>query len=89
MSDGASLELWGLRAGEPVRFRRVDLRRWQKGHVSGVGRDGSLLLHDADGAARSVRPDNVEVRRPGSRGRLVWRRVSDLRHDVEQLRFFD
>lgn len=79
------LDRLGLRAGEEVRFRRIDLRRWQLGHVSGVGGDGSVLVHDTDGAARSVRPESVEVRRPGLRGRLVWRNLASLLTESEQL----
>lgn len=84
-----SLDDLGLRAGEAARFRRVDLRRWQQGRISGIGADGSVLLHDDDGAARSVRPENVEVRRPGSRGRLEWHNVADLQSSEEQLGLWD
>lgn len=79
----------GLRAGEPVRFRRHGHRRWVVGKVTGVGADGSITLRDPDGSARSLRPEVVEVRRPGSRGRLRWRVVSEVAVTWEQLELFD
>lgn len=85
MTDPKVLEGLGLRAGEPIRFRRVGAGRWSVGRVAGVASDGSILLHDADGAARNLRPAMVEVRRPGSRGRLCWRTVSDVAVTWEQL----
>jgi len=50
--------------------------------------DGSVRVSDADGAARSLRPELVQVRRPGGRGRLVWRSVSDVAVTWEQLELF-
>ena len=67
MTDPQVLEELGLRAGEPVRFRRTGARRWSVGKVAGVSPDGSILLHDADGAARNLRPD----RRRGPPTRLT------------------
>lgn len=75
----------GLVVGEPSRFRKLDAGRWFSGKISGVGVDGSISMFDANGAARSVRPERVEVRRPGSRGRLCWRLVSDVAITWEQL----
>jgi hypothetical protein len=46
-------------------------------------------LHDPDGAARSLRPERVQVRRPASRGRLAWKTVSDVAVTWEQLDLFD
>ena len=74
-----------LTTGEPVRFRKVEGGRWLLGKMSGVASDGSITLHDANGAARSLRPERVEVRRPGGRGRLTWQRVSDVAITWEQL----
>lgn len=84
-----ALDELGLRPGEDARFRRVDLSRWQSGRISGIGTDGSVLIHDADGAARSVRPDCVEVRRPGTRGRLVWQNLASLRDASAQLELWE
>lgn len=84
-----SLARLGLRPGEPIRFRRNDKGRWIVGKVSGVAVDGSVTLHDPDGSARSLRPERVEIRRPGSRGRLRWRVVSDVAITWEQLELFE
>ncbi len=79
----------GLRLTEPIRFRRNDAGRWLIGKVVRVEPDGSITLHDPDGAARSLRPDKVMVRRPGSRGRLVWKPVCDVAVTWEQLELFE
>ena len=86
--DPAILHRIGLRPGEPVRFRRADGGKWFHGRMATIAADGSLTLHDANGAARSIRPERVEVRRPGSRGRLSWQLVSDVAITWEQLSLF-
>lgn len=78
----------GLRLGEPIRFRRTDGGRWIVGKVTRMEPDGSITLHDPDGAARSLRPERVQVRRPGARGRLVWKPVSECAVTWEQLDLF-
>lgn len=83
-----TLNAVGLRLGEPIRFRRLEGRRWLVGKVVRVEADGSITLHDPDGAARSLRPETVQVRRPGTRGRLVWQNVSDVAMTWEQLELF-
>jgi hypothetical protein len=85
VTDTALLTTLGLRAGEPIRFRRNGTGRWVEGKVAGIAADGSILLYDPDGSARNLRPEVVEVRRPGPRGRLVWRVVSDVAITWEQL----
>ena len=48
--------------------------------------DGSITLHDVpQGAARSLRPDRLEVRRPGPRGRMTWQNVGVVAITWEQL----
>ncbi len=84
----SSLARLGLRPGEPIRFRRNDKGRWIVGKVSHIATDGSITLHDPDGSARSLRPERVEIRRPGSRGRLRWRVVSEVAVTWEQLELF-
>lgn len=84
-----TLNAVGLRLGEPIRFRRNEPGRWVEGRVVRMEIDGSVTLHDPDGAARSLRPERVQVRRPGGRGRLVWRFVSDVAVTWEQLELFD
>ncbi len=83
-----TLNAVGLRLGEPIRFRRNDAGRWIEGKVARMEIDGSITLHDPDGASRSIRPERVQVRRPGSRGRLVWKTVSDVAVTWEQLEMF-
>ena len=84
-----TLNAVGLRLDETIRFRRHDKGRWIVGSVVRMEPDGSITLHDPDGAARSLRPERVQVRRPGSRGRLVWKTVSDVAVTWEQLDLFD
>ena len=90
MIDAATLQRLGMRAGEPVRFRKANsgTGRWFAGKMSGVAIDGSITIFDANGAARSLRPERVEVRRPGSRGRLTWQTVSDVAITWEQLQLW-
>lgn len=89
MIHAAALADLGLRRGEPVRFRKGESGRWFHGTIAGVATDGSITLFDANGAARSLRPERVEVRRPNTRGRPVWRTVSDVAITWEQLALFD
>jgi hypothetical protein len=83
-----TLDRVGLRSGEPIRFRRHEHGRWVVGRVVGLAADGSITLRDPDGSARSLRPERVEIRRPGSRGRLRWCIVSDVAITWEQLELF-
>ena len=85
----ASLARLGLRMGEPIRFRRNDKGRWIVGRVAGIEHDGSITLRDPDGSARSLRAERVEIRRPGSQGRLRWCVVSEVAVTWEQLEMFD
>ena len=84
-----TLNAIGLHLGEAVRFRRHHGGRWLIGKVARVEADGSITLHDPDGAARSLKPETLKVRRPGSRGRLAWKIVSDVAVTWEQLDLFD
>ncbi|MGH9132897.1 MAG: hypothetical protein ACRDZZ_03110 [Ilumatobacteraceae bacterium] len=88
MTDPTLLHRLGLRAGESIRFRRGDRGRWIVGRVAGIAADGSITLHDPDGSARSLRPERVEVRRPGAKGRLRWQLVSEVATTWEQLELF-
>ncbi|MEN9506629.1 MAG: hypothetical protein RI958_2555 [Actinomycetota bacterium] len=85
MTDPQVLERLGLRIGEPIRFRRAGTRRFVIGRVAGVASDGSIKLFDSEGSARNLRPDAVEVRRPGQRGRLTWQLVNEVATTWEQL----
>ena len=88
MIDAATLRKLGLKPGEPVRFRKGETGRWFAGKMGGIAVDGSVTVFDANGAARSLRAERVEVRRPGSRGRLTWQTVSDVAITWEQLQLF-
>jgi hypothetical protein len=83
-----TLRAVGLRPAEPARFRRHDAKRWGDGKLIRIEPDGSVTLCDSDGSARSIRPEFVQVRRPGTRGRLVWRSISDVAVTWEQLELF-
>jgi hypothetical protein len=86
MADLGMLERVGLKAGEPVRFRRGGNGRWVEGRIYGINPDGSITLHEVPlGAARSLRPDRLEVRRPTGRGRLAWQNVGLVAITWEQL----
>jgi hypothetical protein len=85
VTDPVVLERLGLRCGEPIRFKRNGSSRWVQGRISGIAADGSIQLFDPDGAARNLRAHAVEVRRPGVRGRLQWRVVSEVATTWEQL----
>jgi hypothetical protein len=89
MTDPDLLERLGLRKGEVIRFRRTSTTggagRWVEGRMWGISADGSIKLYDPDGSARNLRPDAVEVRRPGTKGRLRWQLVSDVAITWEQL----
>ena len=86
--QSAILHSIGLTAGEEVRFRRADRGRWQVGRIACVERDGSITVHDAHGAARSLRPERLEVKRPGKRKKLTWQAVADVAVTWEQLSLF-
>ncbi len=89
MTDPLVLERLGLRVGEAIRFRRAGSAagagRWIVGRVAGMSPDGSVKLFDPEGSARNLRPEAVQVRRPGARGRLVWQFVSEVATTWEQL----
>ena len=86
--SAAELRSIGLRQGERVRFKRQNRSRWALGYIASVGADGSILVHDANGVARSLRPEALEVERPNRRGRLTWRTVDQVATTWEQLDLF-
>ncbi len=88
MIDTTTLHRLGMRPGEPVRFKKGDGGRWYAGKMSGIAVDGSITIFDANGNARSLRAERVEVRRPGSRGRLTWQTISDVAITWEQLQLW-
>lgn len=58
-----------------VRWRPHGRHCWRYGRVAGTGSDGSLLVYDTDGAARNLRPENVEYQVRGPRGGKHWEPV--------------
>lgn len=88
MSEIATLRELGLKPGEPVRFRKTEASRWFHGTLAGIAADGSITVYDANRAARSIRPERVEIRRPNARGRPVWQLVSAVAVTWEQLELF-
>src|SRR3954468_20953189 len=84
-----SLAQLGLRAGESVRFRRLDRGRWQDGIIRRLEADGSIGVVDANGALRSVPPANVEVRVAGRRGGSQWAPLLTRAAQTEQLGLLD
>ncbi|MFT3855812.1 MAG: hypothetical protein QM733_24265 [Ilumatobacteraceae bacterium] len=88
MSADDELERLGVHHGEAVRFRKHDGGKWWPGRLHSVAADGSFTIYDADGAARSLRPERLEVRRPGRHGRLTWQLLSDVALTWEQLQLW-
>ncbi|MGD9704829.1 MAG: hypothetical protein AB7Q42_01560 [Acidimicrobiia bacterium] len=85
MVDEPDLLRVGLRVGDRVRFRRGPSGHWHEGTVQRRERDGSIALHDARGAARSIPIERLQVLRPSRRGRSTWRSVTALASTEEQL----
>ena len=76
----------GLAPGAAVRFRRRESERWKDATVTRRERDGSIGLHDAKGAARSLPMEMIEVRATGPRGGVVWEPLADRAARTEQMR---
>ncbi len=87
-SDAATpsdLVALGLRVGDTVRFRRRPEERWREGTVSGREKDGSVGVRDARGAARALPASQLQVRRRGPRGGVVWEPLTEVAARTEQL----
>lgn len=85
-ADDTGLVELGIRRGDRVRFRRRDDERWKEAVVERRERDGSIGLRDANGAARAIALDRIEVRDRGPRGGVVWEPLTERAARVEQLR---
>lgn len=84
LAESALLEV-GLRPGDRVRYRKRDGGSWQEARVERRERDGSIGVRDANGAARAIALDRLEVRGTGKRGGTVWEPVADRAGRDEQL----
>jgi hypothetical protein len=84
LAESALLEV-GLRPGDRVRYRKKDGGAWQEARVERRERDGSIGVRDANGAARAIPIDRLEVRTTGRRGGTVWEAVAARAERDEQL----
>lgn len=77
------LALYGLSAGQEVRFRWKTGGKWRSGRVMGTNTDGSLQIHDDDrGYSRAMSPgllSNIQYKTNGPRGGTRWVTVEELR----------
>lgn len=62
----------GLARGEKVRWQRKAGGHWQVGEVIRREPDGSIAVHDPDGAWRSLPVDRLEVSAGMRRARTIW-----------------
>ena len=84
LADSALLEV-GLRPGDRVRWRRREGGAWHEGAVERRERDGSIGVRDAQGAARAIPLERLQVRTVGQRGGTRWEAVADRAGRDEQL----
>lgn len=84
LTESALLEV-GLRPGDRVRYRKKDGGSWQEARVERRERDGSIGVRDANGAARAIALDRLQVRAIGKRGGTVWEPVAERADRDEQL----
>lgn len=84
----ATLSDFGLRAGQPVRFRRRPDQQWRAATVLRLERDGSIGLRDPHGGWRSIPAELVEVETASSRGARRWEAVRDRAGQPHQLDLF-
>lgn len=83
--DEESLAELGIRPGERVRWQRRAGGHWQMGVVIRREADGSVAVHDADGAWRSIVAERLEVQRQGRRGPRAWEPLTDRAARSSQL----
>ncbi|MBO0731590.1 MAG: hypothetical protein J2P57_20190 [Acidimicrobiaceae bacterium] len=85
-ADQPGLVVLGLRPGDVVRWRPQPGGHWRTGSVSRRERDGSVGVTDRNGAARSLRVDQLEVRCTAKRGGTSWEPLTVWAGRAEQLR---
>ena len=85
----SELRAIGIHRGEPIRFKKSeDAARWSLGRIHSVERDGSITVHDSNGAARSLKPERIEIQRRNARGRINWLNLSEFLNSERQLTLF-
>lgn len=67
-----SLEDYGLQRGEQVRYIAHGKARARPARVTGINRDGSVLLATDSGATRSILPESLQREKAGPRGGKSW-----------------
>lgn len=77
-ADELSLDQLGLTEGEAVRWRRREGARWEQGTVIRRETDGSVAVHDRNGAWRSIPVERLEARVVTKRGAKRWSAVENL-----------
>jgi hypothetical protein len=84
----AALDLFGLQAGDAVRFAPTarGQARLQDGRLRGSNKDGSFTITDRKGASRAIPPERVWRSTKTKRGRLTW--VPVLAGEEVQLQLF-
>lgn len=86
--DTRGLDELGLCPGEQVRWQRKAGGHWQLGKVVRREPDGSVAVHDPDGAWRSITVDRLEAK-AGQRGRrIIWEPVADRLDRPDQLKLW-
>lgn len=76
-TNGPTLLDIGLRAGDVVRFRPRANARWVEGTVERRERDGSIGVRDANGRARALPVERLEVPTTGPRGAATWESLAE------------
>jgi hypothetical protein len=88
--DGeGALDDVGLSAGERVRWQRRSGGHWHEGVVIRREPDGSIAVHDEEGAWRSLPVDRLETRARTRRGATRWQPVTTRAAHPHQLGLFD
>ena len=87
--DEAALAEVGLLPGEAVRWQRKAGGRWHQGVVIRREPDGSIAVHDEDGAWRSLPVDRLETRGRTRRGTTRWQPVVARAAGPHQLGMWD
>lgn len=87
--DEVALDDVGLQPGERVRWQRKAGGRWQEGVVVRREADGSIAVHDQDGAWRSLPVDRLETQGRNRRGGLRWQPVAVRAAGPHQLGMWD